>query len=373
MMPRFLGTGGPFCRVFSLPSDSYGFGGWLSGPDTRPASSLFHLLLSGLLPHPTICFFSINLSRSGTTWQPEDCGGRTPRTSFGLGTFAALVGWLNVTLAPLTFQIYRCNSISPYPYPVQWWEFIIVVVIVIAFSVVMEAYVNELLVRNFIAAVRWTTGSGMRRRSKEGESVLSVVQSIIRELTFAEVTPKTSLAEAGLSSMTTVIFVSEIKKVYKTLKLTTRDVSQSETVTELVDVIDGRMLESATRPELALGKRTAVGAPKAMKKTRQESLQGSVPGGGNAGGSVDDDRFGSFRSSNPGFSIKSGMYQTFTFTCCLSVPLVTACNYSFCVLLSRCRCRGKQRDKKKLYGKHKEQTCLVCVGRKNWVQRGQGS
>ncbi|CAB9511065.1 7a-methyl-1,5-dioxo-octahydro-1H-inden-4-yl [Seminavis robusta] len=163
---------------------------------------------------------------------------------------------------------------SPYPYPVAFWEFFIVAAIVVALSVVMEAYVNELLVANFSAALDWMTGSdGLRISSKDGESVLSVVQSIIRELTYAEVTAQTGLTEAGLSSMTTIILVSEIKKVYKTLKLTVRDVINSDTVGELVDVIEGRMKESASRPELALGKRTGVVAPKALKKMMEESME----------------------------------------------------------------------------------------------------
>jgi acyl carrier protein len=219
---------------------------------------------------------------------------------------------------------------------VQWWEFFIVILIVVAFSVVMEAYVNEVVVRSFMALVRWTTGSGMRRRSREGESVLNAVQSIIRELTFAEVTPKTSLREAGLSSMMTVILVSEIKKVFKTLKLTSRDVSQSDNVAELVDVIEGRLLESATRPELALGKRTAVGAPKAMKKmTREESKQGRVQAAPDTGGGADDGRLGSspFGSSNRGSSRRPGVYQTLAWS--LLVPVVFACTNDsklFCCL-----------------------------------------
>jgi Phosphopantetheine attachment site len=308
--------------------DSYGFGAWLSGPGARPASSRFHLLWSGWLRHPTTCFFFINQLLSGTTWQPEDCGGRTRRTSTGLGTLEELVGWRNSSLPPLTLQIVSCYPIrkSPYPFPVQWWEYFIVVVLVVAFSVVMEAYVNEILVSNFTAAVHWTTGSGMRRRSTAGESVLHVVQLIIRELTFAEVTPKTSLTEAGLSSMTNIIFVSEIKKVYKTLKLTIRDVIQSDTVAELVDVIEGRMMESAARPELALGKRTAVGAPKATKKTREErNMQSSIQAAAadTTGASVEDGRRGSFPflSSNRSSSTRSGVYQRHIF-CWLDLPLV---------------------------------------------------
>lgn len=137
--------------------------------------------------------------------------------------------------------------------------------LVVAFSVFMEAYANEFLVSNFAALLSWLTGGGLKRRRKEGESVLQVIQSIIIELTYAESDRDTTLTEVGLSSMTTVILVSEIKKVYKTLKLTVRDVINSETVGELVDVIEGRMKESAARPELSLGKRTSVVAPKALK------------------------------------------------------------------------------------------------------------
>ena len=195
---------------------------------------------------------------------------------------AEQTGWRNGTLIHLPPLLVFLPHISPYPYPVQWWEYFIIVAIVVAFSVVMEAYVNELLVRNFMAALRWVSGMTMpERQSKEGDTVLSVVQSIIHDLTYADVTSATGLVEAGLSSMTTIIFVSEIKKFYKTLKLTVRDVSQSETVGELVDLIEGRMMESAARPELALGKRTAVGAPNDMKKREESSdfAERSLDGG----------------------------------------------------------------------------------------------
>lgn len=158
----------------------------------------------------------------------------------------------------------------------------------------MEAYANEWMVANFAAGLNWLTGGGMSRKSKEGESTLQVVQSIIHELTFADAEPETSLTEAGLSSMTTIILVSEIKKVYKSLKLTVRDVINSETVGELVDVIEGRMKEHANRPELALGKRTAVVAPKALKASMggENAFEGSRAGGASGKMSTDSSKPG---------------------------------------------------------------------------------
>ena len=90
----------------------------------------------------------------------------------------------------------------------RFWEFFIVTAIVVAFSVFMEAYFNEFLVANFAALISWFGGGGMQRKTKAGESVFQVVQSIIHELTYAEVEHGTGLTEAGLSSMTTIILVS---------------------------------------------------------------------------------------------------------------------------------------------------------------------
>ena len=124
---------------------------------------------------------------------------------------------------------------------------------------------NEFLVSKFFGLLNLITGGGLKRRQKDGESVTEVIQSIVKEVTYADVDRSTTLTEAGLRSMTTIILVSEIKKVYKMLKLTVRDVINSDTIGDLVDVIEGRMKESAARPELALGKRTGVMAPKTLK------------------------------------------------------------------------------------------------------------
>lgn len=132
--------------------------------------------------------------------------------------------------------------------------------IVIAFSVLMEAYTNEFLVAT------WSAVTGCGKKKSEKKSELAVVQSTFHALTYADVTLETPLKEAGLNSMTTVVLVSEIKKVYKTMRLTPRDVTNCETVGDLVRVMEGRLRESANRPELALGRRTGVVAPNAMKK-----------------------------------------------------------------------------------------------------------
>ena len=129
---------------------------------------------------------------------------------------------------------------------------------------------NEFLVTKFFGLLNLMTGGGFKRRQKDGESVIEVIQSVVKEVTYADVDRDTTLTEAGLSSMTTIILVSEIKKVYKTLKLTVRDVINSNTIGDLVDLIERRMKESAARPELALGKRTGVMAPKTLKNTIRE-------------------------------------------------------------------------------------------------------
>lgn len=143
----------------------------------------------------------------------------------------------------------------------------------IAFSVFMEAYANE-----FLVAI-WSAITGCGKKKSEKESILAVVQSIFRDLTCADVTMETSLKEAGLTSMTTVVFVSEIQKVYKTLRLTPRDVTNCDTVGDLVHVMAGRLKESANRPELALGRRTGVVAPKAASSSnpKDADTDSSVP------------------------------------------------------------------------------------------------
>lgn len=176
------------------------------------------------------------------------------------------------------FQIASC---SPYAYPVEIWEFFIVAAIVVGVSVIMEAYVNEFLVFNFSIFLKI-----FQRKSDTRNSVLQIVQSIIRKLTDATVVEgDTGLKEAGLSSMTKIILTSEIKKVYKMLKLTVHDVTSCETVGELVAIIEGRIQEAIARPELAPGKRTAVVSP--------NTLRNAVP---SASSDFDDEKEGDFGS-----------------------------------------------------------------------------
>ena len=132
-----------------------------------------------------------------------------------------------------------------------------VVLLTVSLSVFMEAYVNEWLVRHSAILLRMCTG-GSQRNVKSGESVLDVVASVIYELTYAEVTADTDLSEAGLSSMTSILLVSEIKKVYKSLKLSVRDCANSKTVGDLVQLIEGRISEATVRPEFVLSTRTSI-------------------------------------------------------------------------------------------------------------------
>jgi acyl carrier protein len=65
--------------------------------------------------------------------------------------------------------------------------------------------------------------------------------SVIAEVMHhASVTSDMGLVEVGLGSMTTIIVVSELKKVYK-IQLSVRDCFDSETVGDLVALIEARL------------------------------------------------------------------------------------------------------------------------------------
>lgn len=147
---------------------------------------------------------------------------------------------------------------SPYPIPVRTWEFPIVIGIIILFSVLMETYVNEWLIRTFSFMMRGLCATNENTDTLGGDTP-SIIISILSKLTYSDmITKETSLSEAGLSSMTTIMLVGELKKYFGGLRISARDCAGSVTVFELGQLIDERMKESKFRPELALTNRTTV-------------------------------------------------------------------------------------------------------------------
>ena len=123
----------------------------------------------------------------------------------------------------------------------------------------METYVNEWLIRSFSFMIKGVCRGQENTESVEGKTTEAVIISTLSKLTYSDmITGDTSLSEAGLSSMTTIIFVGELKKVYGGLRLSARDCGGTVTVAELTQLIEERTKESKYRPELALTNQTSV-------------------------------------------------------------------------------------------------------------------
>ena len=122
----------------------------------------------------------------------------------------------------------------------------------------METYVNEWLIRVFSFMIKGLCARDENTDSLEGDT-MSILISILSRLTYSDmITKETSLSEAGLSSMTTIMLVGELKKHFGGLRISARDCAGSVTVFELGLLVEERMKESKFRPELALTNRTTV-------------------------------------------------------------------------------------------------------------------
>mmetsp|Transcript_6955 Transcript_6955/g.9964 ORF Transcript_6955/g.9964 Transcript_6955/m.9964 type:complete len:973 (+) Transcript_6955:336-3254(+) len=131
---------------------------------------------------------------------------------------------------------------SPYATPVPWWEFFIIAFITIAFSVFVEVFVNGWIVKHSTAFTR--TILCLKEEKVEGKNVGETIVSVIKNITGMEVFEDTNLLDTGLSSMTTLLLVSDLVKIYPTLKLTARDVFGAKTVKGLIDVVEEHLKES---------------------------------------------------------------------------------------------------------------------------------
>lgn len=177
--------------------------------------------------------------------------------------------------------------LSPYAYPVEPWEFPIVITLIIIFSVLMETYVNEMLIRSFAYVLNKITCNVSKGVQERGQSVEEIVIGIISELTYSDAINKdTVLSDAGLGSLTSIVLVGQLKKAITGLRLTARDLASSVTVADLTMLIEGRIQESKVRPDLALTNKTSVfleeSAPEgnvegSTMQLRKTSLLASMP------------------------------------------------------------------------------------------------
>ena len=112
----------------------------------------------------------------------------------------------------------------------------------------METYANELLIRGFRFVLNKILKTIPREVSAEATTE-DVLIHIISELTYSNrVTGKTTLSETGLSSMTTIVLVGELKKNFSGLRLSVRDCSGSVTISDLAQLISERVNQSKVHP-----------------------------------------------------------------------------------------------------------------------------
>ena len=99
---------------------------------------------------------------------------------------------------------------------------------------------NEWLIRFFVFLLNKISKTVPREVNTEGTTE-EVLIRIIKELTYSDrISEQTTLSEAGLSSMTTMVFVGELKKNFRGLRLSVRDCVGSISIAELAKLINER-------------------------------------------------------------------------------------------------------------------------------------
>ena len=151
---------------------------------------------------------------------------------------------------------------SPYPTPINMWEFPIVAFIVISVAIVMERYVNGVLTECCASIC-----SGISRiifceekiygnqEYNTSISELELVKMVVKSITRSEVSEETNLNDAGINSMMSAILINMLnqKLPCNCRKLTVVDLRRLETVgdvaqfvsIEKIDVQSGRKTVSS--------------------------------------------------------------------------------------------------------------------------------
>lgn len=131
---------------------------------------------------------------------------------------------------------------SPYPTPVPWWEFFIIAFLTMALAVFLEVFINGWLVNYSTTLTR--TVLCLKEKKAEGDNVSETIISVIKNITGMEVAEDTNLLDTGLSSMTTLLLISDLVQIYPTLKLGARDVFGAKTVKGLVDIVEEHLKDA---------------------------------------------------------------------------------------------------------------------------------
>lgn len=134
---------------------------------------------------------------------------------------------------------------SPYPCPVEWYEYFYLVILVVGFSNVMntvEPLVGDTLL--YIKAVL----SGKKGESTE-EDTTEAIFDIIEGMTGIEPQLDWSLEECGLASVGVPVIVGLLNKRFSkkdhAVQITAADLISSKTIAEMVDVVDGAKEKAA--------------------------------------------------------------------------------------------------------------------------------
>ena len=131
---------------------------------------------------------------------------------------------------------------SPKATPVPWWEFLIICVITIAFSLLLEVYVNGWLVKHSTKITR--TLLRIKFEKVKCESVSSLIFSVIKNITGMEPSSETTMSEAGLSSMTTFLLLADLENIFPAITLSVRHIIDARTVGGLIQYIEQQIEES---------------------------------------------------------------------------------------------------------------------------------
>jgi acyl-CoA synthetase (AMP-forming)/AMP-acid ligase II/peptidoglycan/LPS O-acetylase OafA/YrhL len=127
---------------------------------------------------------------------------------------------------------------SPKPCPVEWYEYPLVIMLVVAFSTLMNAYI-EPGIRDTLSMVKtWVTGAVEEEEEDTGEVLLHIIEG----MTGIEPELDSSLEDCGLASIGAPVLVALLNKAFSTkarkVTVAASDFVQAETIAEMVEIVD---------------------------------------------------------------------------------------------------------------------------------------
>lgn len=133
---------------------------------------------------------------------------------------------------------------SPYPVPVDWWEYFFLVGLTTYFATLL-AKVDPTLVLYWNKGVKRITSALCKAKGSDLEpTTLDIVQSVVCDLTGTEVEPDWTIAECGLSSVAGPVLINMLTEALPGTSIAVADLLEVETIEEMAALLEMRKQEA---------------------------------------------------------------------------------------------------------------------------------